>query len=81
MVTQTSIYGHLYPAKLLGNVLFQQRPHAYVDDVAGDEHKVGAFGVYQVHPTRELRPAIVISQVQVANHHHFKRFVQMLRSV
>ena len=56
--------------ELGGHVLFDERPHADVDDVAADEDEVGLLGVDEVHPLTELSQPVVIAQVQIAHHDH-----------
>ena len=55
--------------ELLCHSFFLQGAHAHIDDVTGNEYKVGLLSINHVHPTAEFLARIVIADVQVADHH------------
>lgn len=70
VVAQAGIHWGLQAVELLGHILLQQRAHADVDNVAANQYEVGMFGVYHVHPPPELRLAVVVAKVKVAQQHN-----------
>lgn len=69
VIAQTGKDGRFEPTELLVHPLVAKWPHAAVDDVASHENHVGLLIINKVNPSRELFPAVVIAEVQVAHQH------------
>ena len=56
--------------EIVGHVLVKQGSHMTVNYITCHKNQVGALVIYHLHPSLPLCLAVVIAQMQVANHHH-----------
>ncbi len=78
VVAQTGIDRGVDTLKLLVHLLFDERTHAAIDDVAGYQHQVGMLSVNQVYPSGELAAAVMVAYVHVAQHDYLDGSLQPL---
>lgn len=78
VVAQNGVDGSLDAMELLCIVAFEDGAQASVDDVAANEHQVGLFCIDEVHPSRQLCLAVVVSDVEVAGEDNGQRLLQRL---
>ena len=81
VVAEAGVDGCLYASQLGGHAVVEQGPQRAVDDVAGDEHGVGALGVDEVDPPGQVGAAVVVAQVQVADGQQLERLVEASAAV
>ena len=72
MVAQAHDSGRVQSLELLGSTLFPQRSNVSVNQVAGDEHKVGMFVIDHVYPSAYLAATVMESCMHVAQHDNFQ---------
>ena len=78
VITQTCIDGCRQPTELLCHTFLFDGAHTHVDDVTGNKYEIGLLGINHVYPAVEFLTTIMISDVQVADHHQFHGTCQML---
>lgn len=78
VVAQHGEDGRLDAVELLCVVTLDDGAQASVDDVAADEDQIGLFCIDEVHPSRQLCLAVVVSDMEVAGKDNGQRLFQGL---
>lgn len=66
------------PMKFVLVISFNNGPKTQVDYITTKQNQIGFFGVYQIHPTRQFRLAVVIADMQVTGQNHRQGLLQGL---
>ena len=78
VISKTSIDRRLDISKLLCHILFPKWAQVAINNITTNQHKVWLFVVNQLHPAFKLLFSVVISQVNIANHHYLLRLRKLL---
>ena len=78
VISKTCINRSLDISKLLCHILFPKWAQVAVNNITTNQHKVWLFVVNQLHPAFKLLFSVVISQVNIANHHNLLRLGKLL---